>query len=172
MFDSAAAIGIILGSTWFMTVPEPSMAPTQTFSASYMTDVLNRKWDLSLTREKSVGDVAYQSKPTSFYGLRYGASAMTNAQGTFMVGPGVGKTIDAKNLKLTLFIYPSYSEIRGTDRIKSLSGNFNWRTTFDVTYPVGEKSRLGVGLMHISNGGYSLPNSGLEAFRFTWTRDF
>jgi hypothetical protein len=57
-----------------------------------MTDVHNKEWDLSLTKEKTVMDVSYQSKLSSFYGLRYGASAMLNGQGTFMVGPGIGKT--------------------------------------------------------------------------------
>ena len=117
-------------------------------------------------------DVSYQSKPTSFYGLRYGASAMLNGQGTFMVGPGVGKTIDVKGLDMTLFIYPSYSTIKGDDRVRSLSGSFNFRTTFDISYRLNEKTKLGIGLMHISNGGYEDPNHGLEALRFTLGRDF
>jgi hypothetical protein len=125
-----------------------------------------------LTKEKTVMDVSYQSKLSSFYGLRYGASAMLDGQGTFMVGPGIGKTIDVKGLNMTLFIYPSYATIKGGDRVRSLSGSVNFRTTFDVSYRLNEKTKLGIGLMHISNGGYEEPNHGLEALRFTLGRDF
>jgi len=172
MFDSAAAIGVILGSAWFTLVPEPTVVNKETVTVSYMTDVHNKEWDLSLTKDKSVIDVSYQSKPSSFYGLRYGASAMLNAQGTYMFGPGVGKTIDAKGFDMTLFIYPSYSAIKGDDRIRSLSGSFNFRTTFDVMYRLNDKTKIGLGLMHISNGGYKDPNHGLEAVRLTWGYDY
>lgn len=172
MFASDAAIAILAGAAWFTAVPEPANTDKQTVSVSYMTDVYNKEWDMSLTREKSMIDVAYQSKATSFYGLRWGASGMLNAQGTYMFGPGIGKTIEAKGLEMTLFIYPSYSQIRGNDRIRSLSGDFNFRTTFDVMYRVNPKVKVGVGLMHISNGGYKEPNSGLEAFRFTVGYDY
>ena len=172
MFDSAAAIGVILGSAWFASVPEPTNVNKETVTVSYMTDVHNKEWDLSLSKAKSVIDVSYQSKPTSFYGLRYGASAMLNGQGTYMFGPGIGKTIDVKGFDMTLFIYPSYSSIKGEDRVRSLSGSFNFRTTFDVMYRLNEKTKLGIGLMHISNGGYKDPNHGLEAVRLTVGRDF
>ena len=172
MFDSAAAIGVILGSAWFAAVPEPTSVNKETVTVSYMTDVHNKEWDLSLSKAKSVVDVSYQSKPTSFYGLRYGASGMLSGQGTYMFGPGIGKTIDVKGFDMTLFIYPSYSVIKGEDRVRSLSGNFNFRTTFDITYRLNEKTKLGIGLMHISNGGYQEPNHGLEAVRLTLGRDF
>jgi hypothetical protein len=172
MFESAAAIAIILSSAWFTLVPEPTPADKETITASYMTNVGHGGWDLSLTQDKSVIDVAYQSKPTSVYGLRYGASAMLNGQGTYTVGPGVGKTIDVKGFDVTLFIYPSYSSIKGDDRIRSLSGNFNFRTTLDILYRLDDKTKLGVGLMHVSNGGYKEPNRGLDALRLTWGRDF
>lgn len=172
MFDSAAAIGVILGSAWFTFFPAATAVKKETVTVSYMTDVHNKEWDLSINKAKSVIDVAYQSKPTDFYGLRYGASGMLNGQGTYMFGPGVGKTIDVKGLDLTMFIYPSYSSIKGDDRIRSLSGSFNFRTTFDVMYRINEKSKVGIGLMHISNGGYKEPNSGLEAVRLTWGHDF
>lgn len=172
MLNSAAAIVVILGSAWFAAVPEPTSVHKETVSVSYMTDVHHKEWDLSLTKDKSAIDVSYQSKPTRFYGLRYGASAMLNAQGTHMFGPGIGKTIDVKGFDMTLFIYPSYSVIKGDDRVRSLSGRFNFRTTLDVTYRLNEKTKLGVGLMHISNGGYKEPNQGLEAVRLTLGRDF
>lgn len=172
MFASDAAIAILAGAAWFTAVPEPANTDKQTISVSYMTDVYNKQWDMSLTREKSMLDVAYHSKATRFYGLRYGASAMLNAQGTYMFGPGIGKTIEAKGLEMTLFIYPSYSQIRGNDRIRALSGDFNFRTTFDVMYRINPKVKAGVGLMHISNGGYKEPNHGLEAFRFTVGYDY
>ena len=121
MFDSVAAIGIILGTAWFGYVPEPTKVNKETVTVSYMTDVHNTEWDFSLTKAKSVVDVSYQSKPTSFYGLRYGASAMLNGQGTYMFGPGIGKTIDVNGFDLTLFIYPSYSAIKGDDRLHALS---------------------------------------------------
>lgn len=139
MFESASALVVILSSAWFTLIPEPTPLAKETLVTSYMTDVRNSKWDLSLTKEKSVFDVAYQSKPTGFYGLRYGASAMVNGQGTFLIGPGVGKTIDVKGLDMSLFIYPSYSSIKGTDSIRSLSGHLNFRTTFDVMYRIDEK---------------------------------
>lgn len=68
---------------------------------------------------------------------------------------------------MTLFIHPSFSQIHGNYRIRSLSGDFNYSTTFDVMYRINPKVKVGMGLMHISNGGYKEPNSGLEAFRFT-----
>ena len=172
LFASEAALAVIAGAAWFTAVPEASSPSVPTVSVSYMTDILNTNWDLSLTKEKSMVDVAYQGKATDFYGIKYGASAMLNAQGTYMIGPGVGKTIDAKGLELTLFIYPSYSVIKGGDKDRALSGNFNFRTTFDVMYKISPKTKVGVGLMHISNGGYKEPNHGLEAFRFTVNRDF
>ena len=172
MFDSAAAIGIILGTAWFGYVPEPTKVNKETVTVSYMTDVHNTEWDFSLTKAKSVVDVSYQSKPTSFYGLRYGASAMLTGQGTYMFGPGIGKTIDVNGFDLTLFIYPSYSAIKGDDRLHALSGSFNFRTTFDVMYRLNEKTKLGIGLLHISNGGYKDPNHGLEALSFTLGYDF
>jgi hypothetical protein len=172
MFDSAAAIAIILGSAWVTAVPESITTNKETVTFSYMSDVHNKEWDLSLTKHKSAIDVSYQSKPTSFYGLRYGASAMLNGQGTYMFGPGVGKTIDVKGLDMTLFIYPSYSSIKGNDRIRSLSGSFNFRTTLDVMYRLNEKTKLGIGFMHISNGGYKEPNQGLEAVRLTWEYNY
>ncbi|MEY4470823.1 MAG: hypothetical protein RIT20_1164, partial [Pseudomonadota bacterium] len=49
MFDSAAAIGVILGSAWFTLVPEPTVVNKETVTVSYMTDVHNKEWDLSLT---------------------------------------------------------------------------------------------------------------------------
>lgn len=172
LFASDAAIAILAGATWLTAVPEAANPDKQTVAVSYMTDLYNKQFDMSLTRDKSILDVAYQSKATSFYGLRYGASAMLNAQGTYMVGPGVGKTIDVKGLEMTLFIYPSYSQIKGNDRVRALSGDFNFRTTFDVMYRVNPKVKMGVGLMHISNGGYKEPNHGLEAFRFTVGYDY
>ncbi len=172
MFASDAAIAILAGAAWFTAVPEAANTDKRTVSVSYMTDLYNKQFDMSLTREKSMLDVAYQFKPTSFYGLRYGVSGMLNAQGTYMFGPGVGKTINAKGLDMTLFIYPSFSEIKGDDRIRSLSGSFNFRTTFDVMYRVNSNVKVGVGLMHISNGGYKEPNHGLEAFRFTVGYDY
>lgn len=172
MFDSGAAIGVILGSAWLLAVPEPTSVNKETVSVSYMTDVHNNELDFALTKAKSVMDVSYQSKPSSFYGLRYGASAMLNAQGTYMFGIGLGKTIDVKGFDLTLFIYPSYSAIRGDDRVHSLSGRFNLRTTLDVFYRHSAKTKFGIGLMHISNGGYKDPNHGLEAVRLTVGRDF
>lgn len=172
MFASDAAIAILAGAAWFTAVPQAANTDKQTISVSYMTDLYNKQFDMSINREKSMLDVAYQSKATSFYGLRYGVSGMLNAQGTYMFGPGVGKTINAKGLDLTLFIYPSYSQIKGNDRISSLSGDFNFRTTFDVMYRVNPKVKVGVGLMHISNGGYKEPNHGLEAFRFTVGYDY
>ena len=39
-------------------------------SVSYVTDVHNKEWALSLTKGKTVMDVSYQTKPSSFYGLR------------------------------------------------------------------------------------------------------
>lgn len=97
---------------------------------------------------------------------------MLEAQGTYMVGPGIGKTIHAKGFDMTLFIYPSYSVINGDDRVRLISGRLNFRTTFDVMYRLNEKTKLGIGLMHISNGGYKNPNYGLEAFRLTAGHDF
>ena len=172
MFDSAAALAVILGSAWFAVVPEPTASNKESLTFSYMTDIHNKDWDLSLTKEKSVVDVSYQTKPTNFYGLRYGLSAMLDAQGTYLFGPGIGKSIDVNGLDMTLFVYPSYSSIKGDDRIRSLSGNFNFRTTFDVTYRLSDKSRIGIGYMHISNGGYKKPNHGLEAVRLTWGYDY
>lgn len=172
MFESAGAIGIILGTAWFAAVPEPTSVNKETVSVSYMTDVDNQEWDISLSKAKSALDVSYQSKPTSFYGLRYGASAMLNGQGTYVFGPGIGKTIDVKGLDMTLFIYPSYSVIKGEDRVRSLSGRYNFRVTFDVMYRLNEKTKLGLGLMHVSNGGYKYPNRGLDAVRLTVGRDF
>ena len=172
MFASDAAIAILAGAAWMTAVPDAASPDKQTVSVAYMTDLYNKEFDMSLTREKSMIDVAWQSKATSFYGLRYGASGMLNAQGTYMFGPGLGKTIDVKGLEMTLFIYPSFSQIRGNDRIRSLSGDFNFRTTFDVMYRVNPKVKMGVGVMHISNGGYKEPNQGLEAFRFTVGYDY
>jgi hypothetical protein len=172
MFASDAALAILAGATWFTAVPDAANTDKQTVAVSYMTDLYNKEFDTSISRDKSLLDVAYQSKATSFYGLRYGASAMLSGQGTYMFGPGVGKTIDVKGLDLTLFIYPSFSQIKGNDRVRALSGDFNFRTTFDVSYRINPKMKMGVGLMHISNGGYKEPNHGLEALRFTLGYDY
>lgn len=91
MFASDA---FLAGAAWFTAVPEPVNKDKQTVSVSYMTDVHNKQWDLSLTHEKSMLGAAWQSNATSFYGMRYGASAMLSAQGPYMFGPGAGKTID------------------------------------------------------------------------------
>lgn len=171
MFDSVAAIAVITGSALFVAVPESTTAEKNTVAFSYMTNIGNTKRNFAITKEKSVADVALQSKPTSFLGLRYGVSGMIDQQGTYMFGPGVGKTVDIGKFDLTLFIYPSYSSIHGEDR-KTMSGNFNWRTTFDATYRLDKKTKMGIGLMHISNGGYRDPNNGLEALRFTLGYDF
>lgn len=171
MFFSNAAIVIIAASGWFTFVPKAAHPESQTLSASYMTDTDNNNWDLSLTRDKSIVDVAYQSRATDFFGLRFGASAMANARGTFLIGPGVGKTVSAKGLDFTLFVYPSYSAISSEDRIRAISGDFNFRTTFDVMHRMS-KGKIGLGIMHISNGGYEKPNRGIEAIRLTFARDF
>lgn len=169
MFNTAAAMALVFGSAWFMLVPEPTEVAKKSFTASYMTDVHNKNRDFL---DKSAFDVSYQSQPTHFYGLRYGASAMVNAQGTYMLGPGIGKTIDVKGMDMTLFIYPSYSSIHGDDRIRALSGHVNFKTTFDVMYRLNAKTKWGIGLMHISNGGYKSPNHGLDAVRLTFGQNF
>lgn len=171
MFFSNAAIIIIAASGWFTFVPEAAHPESRTLSASYMTDTNNNAWDLSLTGDKSIVDFAYQAPATDFFGVRFGASAMLNARGTFMIGPGVGKTVSAKGLDFTLFVYPSFSSVSAEDQVRAISGSFNFRTTFDVAYPM-RKGKIGLGYMHISNGGYQKPNRGIEALRLSFSRDF
>ncbi len=72
---------------------------------------------------------------------------------------------------VTLSVYPSYSGIRGLDR-ETASGHMNWKTTFDATYHSSTRTKAGLGLLHISNGGYRDPNTGIEALRVALEYDF
>jgi hypothetical protein len=176
MLNSPAAIIVILSSTWFFTVPESTPANKRTLTFSYMADTKNYGKDdnFSITSGKSIFDASISSTPTELLGirgLRFGVSGMYDMQGTYMFGPGIGKTVDIGKFDTTLFIYPSYSSIHGLDR-GAASGSMNLRTTFDVTYRFDDKMKAGVGVMHISNSGYQEPNRGIEAVRFTLGYDF
>lgn len=173
MFDSPASIVIVLSSLWFVAVPKSTPVDKKTLSVSYMADTKNYgKFDnFSFTEDKSMFDIALQSAPKEFLGLRLGVSALYDMQGTYMIGPGIGKTVDMGKFDTTLFVYPSYSSIHGLDR-DTASGHMNWKTTLDTTYRFENKMKAGIGLLHISNGGYKKPNRGIEAIRFTLQHDF
>ena len=176
MFNSPAAIIVILSSSWFFMMPEPTPVNKRTVTFSYMADTKNYGKDdsFSITKSKSLFDASIKTAPTEFLGLngmRFGVSGMYDTQGTYMLGPGVGKTVDIGKFDTTLFIYPSYSSIQGLDR-GAASGSMNWRTTFDITYRANDAMRAGIGVMHISNSGYTEPNRGIEAVRFTLEYDF
>jgi len=173
MFDSPAAIVVVLSSIWFVSVPKSTPVEKRTLSFSYMADTKNyaKHESFSFTEGKSMFDVSLQSAPKKLFGLRLGVSGMYDMQGTYLLGPGIGKTIDIGKFDTTLFVYLTYSSIRGLDR-ETASGQMNWKTTLDTTYRFDNKMKAGVGLLHISNGGYKEPNQGIEAIRFTLQYDF
>jgi hypothetical protein len=176
MFTSPTAILIILAGSWFYATPDATRVDRNTVSLAYMADTKNfgRDDEFSFTSGKSMLDLSVLSAPRKLLGLggmRLGFSGMVDRQGTYLVGPGIGKTVDVGRFDVTLSVYPSYSVIRGDDR-ETASGHMNWKTTFDVAYHSSSRFKAGVGLMHISNGGYRDPNRGIEALRFSMEYDF
>lgn len=171
MLDGLSAAVVITGAGLFFALPEPAESSARTLVISYATDLGQSGNELPNARGHRIVDISLQSQPTNFWGLRYGVSAMINQQGTYMVGPGIGKTVDVGKFDVTLFIYPSYASIRRADR-EDISGKFNFRTAIDVSYRLTDGVKVGLGFIHISNGGYKAPNHGLEALRFTIGYDF
>jgi hypothetical protein len=169
MFDNPASIIIILSAYWFFRAPAPEHLDQPALTVSYMADTGNFGDDghLSLSRGKNLFDVSVQSAPLRYHGLRVGASVMYDRQDSTLAGPGIGKTVDVRSFDATLFIYPSYSDLRGHDRSTN-SGRLNWRTTLDFSRRLGSRTKAGIGLMHVSNGGYSQPNDGIDALRVTF----
>lgn len=176
MFSSPTAILIILAGGWFFATPDATRVDKATASFAYMADTKNfgRDERFSITRDKSMFDLSVLSAPRKVLGMggmRLGFSGMYDMQGSYLVGPGIGKTVDVGRFDVTLSVYPTYSSIRGLDR-ETASGHMNWKTTFDVTYHSGTRMKAGLGLMHISNGGYRDPNTGIEALRVALEYDF
>lgn len=172
MFESTAALAIAVAALWFASEPGSTTVNKSTVTVSYMLDTKNfgRNGGISLAPSQGLMDISLGSAPTGFYDLRFGFSAMYGGQGTYLLGPGLGRTIDIGKYDATLFVYPSYSSIQGLDRATA-SGSFNWKTTLEISRRVSSKARIGFGLMHISNGGYRKPNNGIEALRFTYHHD-
>lgn len=172
MFESTASLAIMLAAFWFATEPGSPAIDKPTVTLSYMVDTKNygRSGSLSFASSQSLIDISVRSAPTHFQDLRFAFSAMYGGQGTYLLGPGFGKTVDLGKYEASLFIYPSYASIQGLDR-QTASGHFNWKTTAEISRRINSKSRIGFGVMHISNGGYSKPNNGIEALSLTYHYD-
>ena len=101
-------------------------------------------------------------------------SNLTKTQEQLSTGKQIVSPSDAPDkaalvtrLDSTLARQQSYLDNLKSVNIRLTAEETALQNTSDVMYRINPKVKVVMGLMHISNGGYKEPNSGLEAFRFT-----
>lgn len=132
----------------------------------------NNYEDGSTAKNNDGIEVSLQSAPFVEYGdLRFGISGLYNAQKTYLLGPGIGKSVGFGKYDASLFIYPSYIAIHGNNK-EDVSGALNFKSTLDITYQLDAHYRIGIGVLHVSNAGYSYPNGGITEIELLLRYDF
>lgn len=118
-----------------------------------------------ITQDQNAVDFSYQSKPfRKLRGIRLGVTGAYTKKETYLAGGMFSKTSEIGRLGITFGESINYTGISKYDAAR-ISGPVNFKTTLDFTYPLTKRIHAGVGLLHISNGGYQTPNSGINAIR-------
>jgi len=168
MITSVKVMQILIASSAaaFVIFPESKNNPGLSLEGSGVVSVDSHK-------DTSYGlDLALKgASMPKILGLRPGISFTGLSTGTYLVGIGIDKTVQLKNIDITLSFYPSYSYIGQKDK-ERISGALNFKTALDIFYYVKPKFKIGLGVAHISNGGIKKPNGGINLIKLTAGYDF
>ena len=135
-------------------------------SSNYATDLrYERRFDNTLIDIGPKEDNFFYLKP--FVGLEVTTDSALYFLGGIYLEDNLGKLMKGKENKLTFtpsFGFGYYDNGSG----KNLGNDIQFRTTFEISYELKNKNRLGFSFGHISNANIGDKNPGAEIISFSY----
>ena len=102
-----------------------------------------------------------------FFGIEYTSDSATYFLSGIYVEDNLGQLFEGR--KSNLYFTPSFGAgIYDDGSGKKLGNTLQFRTSFEVSYELKNKNRIGISFSHISNANLSDKNPGVEILSFSY----
>jgi hypothetical protein len=175
--ERSTALSLFRGSVFFLAAlttvsfARPAYSQPASVSAGVgQFDILNKGEDAEGTWEIRLATRRFRLQPRWIPDFSPIAGLMATSRGTFYTYAGLRWDLP---LAARWSLAPSFATglyYRGTGAGKNLGGALEFRSGLELSHQVGERTRLGITLYHLSNAGIERKNPGSESLVFTVTQ--